>query len=145
MKRLLLLLLASALPIFAHASDSQKINYTGHYEAADKSPGRVFKLTLMQKGTRVHAIFFAADLNTGGPKPTGEGDGRVDDKGVLQFKFKDNLADEGTAMLEPAGRTYRFELRVTKFTDPGALHFYGVISMKKIGDAGSSPTTVTAL
>jgi hypothetical protein len=42
------------------------------------------------------------------------------------------------------GSAYRFELRVTKFTDPGALHFYGVISMKKTGDPAPT-TTVTAL
>jgi hypothetical protein len=146
MKRLLLFVLfAAALPTVAHASDAKKINYTGHYEAADKHPGRVFRLDLAQKGSRVHATFFACDLANGGPKPTGEGDGRVNDEGILKFKFKDNLADEGTATFEPAGKTYRFELRVTKFTDPGALHFYGVISMKKTGDPASSPTTVTAL
>jgi hypothetical protein len=142
-KRLLLVLLACVLPTFTHASDA-KNNYTGHYEAADKHPGRVFRLDLTQKGSRVHATFFACDLNNGGPKPAGEGDGRVNDRGILQFKFKDNLANEGTATFEHAGNAYRFELRVTKFVDPGVLHFYGVISMKKTGDPAPL-TNVTAL
>jgi hypothetical protein len=129
-KRILVAILAGMFSTPAHASDVP-VNYAGHYEVADKHPGRIFRLNLSQNGSRVHATFFAADRDAGA-KPTGEGDGRVDDRGVLQFKFKDSLANEGTATLEPFNDSYRFELRITKFIDPGPLHFYGVLTMKRM-------------
>jgi hypothetical protein len=132
-KRIIFVVLAGMLPTLAHASDV-RVNYTGHYEVVDKHPERIFTLYLNQSGSRVHVTFSAADLNDAGARPTGEGDGRVNDRGILKFKFKDNFANEGVATLEPAKNYYRFEMRITKLINPGPLHFYGVLIMKKASD-----------
>src|ERR1700683_1534710 len=121
------------LPTLAHASDVP-VNYTGHYELVDNHPERVFTFDMSQNGSRVHVTFCAAVLNGPGAKPTGEGGGRVNDRGVLDFTFKDNFANEGAATFEPANNGYRVEMRVTRFVDPAPLHFYGVLIMKKTSD-----------
>ena len=133
-KRILVVILAGLLPTLAHASGGP-VNYAGHYELADKHPGRIFTMDLSQSGSRVHVMFYASTQGDLEAQPTGEGRGRVNDRGILEFTFKDNFANEGTATLAPAGKGYRVELRVTKFVDPSPLHFYGVLTVKKTSNA----------
>ena len=132
-KRILVVMLAAILPTLAHAS-GVPVNYAGHYELVDHHPERVFTLDLSQSGTRVHVTFSAADPGDPVAKPTGEGQGRVNGRGILEFTFKDNFANEGTATLAPANDRYRVEMRITKFVDPAPLHFYGALLLKKTPD-----------
>jgi hypothetical protein len=132
-RRTLLVILAGLLSTLAHASDAP-VDYSGHYELVDRHPERIFTLDLTQKGSRVHVVFFAAILNDPGAKPIGQGEGRINDRGVLQFTFKDNFLNEGTATIEPVNDDFRVEMRITKFVDPAPLHFYGALTMKKKPD-----------
>lgn len=133
-KPILFVIFAALLPVLAHASNAA-LNYNGHYELVDNHVNRVFTLDLSQSGSSVHGTFCAADPGDPAAKPTGEGKGRVNGHGVLEFTFKDSFANEGTATLEPAGNGYRFEMRITKFVDPAPLHYYGALTLKKTSDS----------
>ena len=124
--------LYATLPLLAFAAE--RPNFAGYYEPATPSSGRIFKLSLTQDGSRVHAVFCASDAGDPDSQPTGEGDGRVNSDGVLEFKFKDSHENKGTATLVHEKDHYRFEMRVTKIADAAPLHFYGVLTMKRVGD-----------
>ncbi len=133
-RHLLFVVLAGLLPVLARAGDGPA-NYTGHYELADNHPGRTFTMDLSQTGSRVHVIFCASAVGDPEAKPVGEGKGRVNHDGVLEFTFKDNFANEGSATFSPPQNgNYQVEIRVTKFIDPSPLHFYGVLTVKKTSD-----------
>jgi len=137
-KHALFAILAGMLSLVAQAS-SDTTNFTGHYELVDSRAGRVFTLDLNQTGSRVHITFFAAIQGVPGAKPAGEGEGRVTGDGNLEFTFKDDFGNEGSATLTPADHKYQLQMRIEKFVDPGPLHFYGTLAMKKTSDKWQRP------
>jgi len=115
-----------------HAS-STETNYNGHYELVDAKAARTFTLDVRQTGSRADVSFSAAMADGSGAAPDGTGKGRVED-GVLSFAFKDSFNNEGTCTLESRNDGYHLSMTVTKVLDPGPLHFYGTVLLKKTSD-----------
>jgi hypothetical protein len=126
-------IVAALAATFSGLASSTKTTYNGHYELADAKAARMFSLDVKQTGSRADVAFSAAMADGSGAAPDGEGKGRVED-GVLSFDFKDSFNNEGTCTLESRNDGYHLSMTVTKVVDPGPLHFYGNILLKKTSD-----------
>jgi len=122
--------------LLAHASDTKKNNFSGHYELADAKADRVFTLDVKQDHSHFD-VSFSASMNDGsGAAPDASGEGHVDD-GILTFKFTDSFNNEGTCTLTPThdGRDgYHLSMAVDKVVDVGPIHFYGDVPLRKTSD-----------
>jgi hypothetical protein len=114
-------------------ASATETNYNGHYELVDAKAARIFTLDVRQTGSRADVSFSAAMADGSGAAPDGTGKGRVED-GVLSFAFKDSFNNEGTCTFESRNDGYHLSMTVTKVVDPGPLHFYGTVLLKKISD-----------
>jgi hypothetical protein len=127
MKRsLLLLAIVIGLTIFSdttRATDSS--NFAGEY--ADKkfmSGQAVLQLSLEQSGNKV-AIFFAGVRHDGqGAAPEFNTGGTVSSKGIVEFKFVDDLKNSGTGTIRKAGEDVLLSIKATRVGDSRCLQFY---------------------
>jgi len=111
-------------------------NFTGHYELDGAHPGRVFSLDVNQTGNNADITFSAAMTDGSGQAPDGDGKGRWRD-GILNFKLTDSFGNEVTCVLELGPKGYYLKMTLTKLTDPGPIHFYGNVLLKKTSDKTS--------
>jgi hypothetical protein len=115
------------------------VNFTGHYELADKNADRSFSLDVTQTGTQTGTqvtISFSAAMNDGsGAAPDGDGKGTVDNKtSRAAFTFTDSFNNEGTGTLVAEKGGYHLKLTPTKVVDPRPLRFYGDVLLRKTSD-----------
>jgi len=113
-----------AAGITGYAADSP--NFAGEY--ADKkfmSGQAVLQLSLEQSGKQV-SIFFSGVRNDGqGAAPEINATGNVTSKGIVEFKFEDDLKNSGTGTISRAGDDVVLSIKPTKVADPRAVRFYG--------------------
>ena len=113
-----------ATAITAYAADSP--NFAGEY--ADKkfmSGQAVLQLSLEQSGKKV-AIFFSGVRNDGqGAAPEFNTGGTISSKGIVEFKFEDDLKNSGSGTISRAGDDVLISIKATRVADPRAVRFYG--------------------
>jgi hypothetical protein len=110
---------------------AEPVDYTGHYELAADGTGTTFSLDVAQTGTEVHLAFSAAMADGSGAAPDGEGNGRVDQAGVVKLTFKDSFDNAGTGTLVRDQNGFLLKLDASTVNDPRAVRFYGEIPLKK--------------
>jgi len=119
-----IIVIALATAITVYAADSP--NFAGEY--ADKkfmSGQAVLQLSLEQQGKKV-AIFFSGVRNDGqGAAPEFNTGGTVSSKGIVEFKFEDDLKNSGTGTISRAGDDVVLSIKPTRVADPRCLRFYG--------------------
>jgi len=130
MKSLLTLLLLTVATV-TFAADPEAASYTGHFELAKRSKAP-FALDVTQKGHTATTSFSAANEDGSGAAPDGDGDGALNAKGELEFKWTDTFDNAGTATLRRDGKLFHLSMKVSKAVDPRALKFYGEITLKRL-------------
>src|SRR6059036_1321838 len=103
-KRLLVLVLLAA-GLTARAADPEAGSFTGHYELVKRS-NSPFTLDVLQNGKKATTSFSAGRADGSGAAPDGDGEGQVNSKGELQFKWTDTFDNAGTARLRTEGKRY---------------------------------------
>lgn len=115
-------LISTTLRTFA----ADSANFAGEY--ADKkfmSGQAVLQLSLEQSGKQV-SIFFSGVRSDGqGAAPEINATGTVNSKGIVEFKFEDDLKNSGTGTISRAGDDVTLSIKPTRVVDPRAVRFYG--------------------
>ncbi len=114
-------------------------DYTGHYELANTKADYAFSLDVTQTGSEVHLTFSASMTDGSGAAPDGDGQGRINPAGTLEFTFKDSFDNAGSGTLVPGPEGYHLKLNPTTVADPRVLHLYGDAVLKKTADKPSAP------
>jgi len=101
------------------------VDFTGEY--ADKkflNGQAVIQLSLEQTGKTV-SIFFSGVRSDGqGVAPEINANGNVSGKGIVEFKFTDELKNAGTGTITKAGDDVVVSINTTRVADPRCLQFY---------------------
>ncbi|MEI9897899.1 MAG: hypothetical protein WDN28_29595 [Chthoniobacter sp.] len=129
MKRLLTLALL-AITLTTRAADPVADSLTGHYELAKRSNAPL-SFDVLQKGKSATTSFSAAHSDGSGAAPDGDGEGSLNAKGELEFKWTDTFGNAGTGSFRREGKLYHLSLKTTKVVDPRATVFYGEIALKR--------------
>lgn len=129
MKRFLILAVL-AITAAAHAADPTADSLTGHYELAKKSNSPL-SFDVQQKGKSATTSFSAGHADGSGAAPDGDGEGTLNAKGELEFKWTDTFDNAGTGTLRHDGKLYHLSLKPTKVAEPRAVVFYGEITLKR--------------
>jgi hypothetical protein len=129
MKRLLALAFL-AVALVARAADPATDSLTGHYELAKKSKSPL-SFDVLQKGKSATTSFSAGNVDGSGAAPDGDGEGTLNAKGELEFKWTDTFDNAGTGTFRRDGKLYHLSLKPTKATEPRALVFYGDLTLKR--------------
>jgi hypothetical protein len=129
MKSLLVLTLL-LLACIGRAADQPAKDFTGHYELA-KSGKSVFSLDVEQKGKTATMAFSASHFDGSGAAPDGDGEGQLNAKGELVFKWTDSFLNGGTAVLRRDGKRFRLSMEPLKVEDSRCMVFYGDILFKR--------------
>jgi hypothetical protein len=119
-----------AIAVAARAADPAADTYTGHFEPT-KHAKSVFSLDVLQKGKTATTSFSAANVDGSGAAPDGDGDGSVNAKGELAFKWTDTFDNAGTAVLRRDGKLFHLSMKVSKTADPRCMRFYGDMTLKR--------------
>lgn len=96
-------------------------------EYADKSykgGSAVFQMSIEGSGNNTQVWFSAIRHDAQGAAPEGQGYGKIDNKGVLQFKFDDSCHNSGTGTITKSGDDIVVSMSVTKKADAGCAAFY---------------------
>src|SRR6185295_13016067 len=106
------------------AADSP--NFAGEYADKKFMKGQgVLQLSLEQTGNKV-SIFFSGVRNDGqGAAPEINATGNVTSKGVVEFKFQDDLKNSGNGSITKAGEDVVLSIKPTRVADSRAMPFYG--------------------
>jgi len=110
-------------------------NFSGRYADEKFLDGEaVFQMSLQQSGDTVW-VWFSASYNDGhGAAPEADGIGKVTDKGIVQFKFKDSSKNAGTGRIAPVGEGIIVSFKTTHVSDASCLEFYGQkMRLKRVG------------
>jgi uncharacterized protein YecT (DUF1311 family) len=108
-------------------------NYTGHYQRPDNPQGYDFGLEVFQTGNKAHVEFGATKTDGSGAAPVGEGEGQIDDAGVLTFTFEDSFSNKGTGTFALKKKGYWLDLDATQVEDPRCLRLYGEMILRRKG------------
>ena len=125
----------SVIVTIASAVAAEAPNWTGEYANKKFLKGKaVFQMSLEQKGNDV-SVWFSAVQNDGqGPAPEADGIGKVSSKGIVQFRFEDNLKNAGTGTITRAGDELVVSVKTTRVGDPRCMAFYeSEIRVKRAG------------
>jgi len=120
-----------AITLTARAVDPAVDSFTGHFELAKRTKA-AFTLDVLQKGKTADTSFSAGNADGSVVAPDGDGDGAVNAKGELEFKWTDTFDNAGTATLRREGKLFHLSMKVSKAADPRALSFYGEVTLKRI-------------
>ena len=126
----LLVIAVLALTVAGRAADPTTDSLTGHYELAKKSNAPL-SFDVLQKGKSATTSFSAGHADGSGAAPDGDGEGTLNAKGELEFKWTDTFDNAGTGTLRHDGKLYHLSLKTTKVADPRATVFYGEITLKR--------------
>ncbi len=126
MKRSLLILISIGLTTLhgiGRAADSS--SFAGEYADKKFMKGQaVLQLSLEQNGNKV-AIFFSGVRNDGqGAAPEINTGGTVTSKGIVEFKFVDDVKNSGTGTIRKAGDDVLVSIKATRVADSRCLQFY---------------------
>jgi hypothetical protein len=119
-----------ALIHLGYAADPAASTFTGHFEPA-KHTQSPFTIDITQTGKTAVSSFSAGNADGSGVAPDGDGDGTLNARGDLEFKWTDTFDNAGTATLRREGRLFHLSMKVSKAADPRALSFYGEITLKR--------------
>jgi hypothetical protein len=130
MNRFLALVVLAITATTIRAADPAAASLTGHYELVKKG-NAVLSFDVQQKDKNAATSFSAGHADGSGAAPDGDGEGTVNAKGELEFKWTDTFDNAGTGVLRHDGKLYHLSLKPTKVTDPRAVVFYGEITLKR--------------
>jgi hypothetical protein len=119
-----------ALAVAVHAADPAADSFTGHFEMT-KQTKSAFALDVLQKGKTATTSFSAGNADGSGAAPDGDGEGVLNAKGELEFKWTDTFDNAGTATLRREGKSFHLSMKVSKTADPRCLRFYGDMTLKR--------------
>lgn len=105
-------------------------DFTGHYELTKNGP-KAFALDVTQKGRSAEVSFSAANEDGSGAAPDGDGQGQLNARGELQFKFTDSFENTGTAVLRRNGKTFQLSMQMDNVAEPRTLVHYGTLTLKR--------------
>ena len=112
------------------AADQPAQDFTGHYELAKKGDS-VFSLDVQQKGKTATIAFSASNMNGSGAAPDGDGEGTLNAKGELAFKWTDSFFNSGTAVLRRDGKRFLLSMEPIKVEDSRSMVHYGDLVLKR--------------
>jgi hypothetical protein len=119
-----------AMACVLRAADPAAESFTGHFALA-KNTKAPFVLDVLQKGRTATTSFSAGNEDGSGAAPDGDGEGALNAKGELEFKWTDTFDNAGTATLRRDGKLFHLSMKVSKAADPRALKFYGETTLKR--------------
>jgi hypothetical protein len=122
------------LALSALRAEAGDVNFTGHYELADKKADSVFSLDVTQTGTHADLSFSASMEDGSGAAPDGDGKGQLVNPWEIDFTFKDSFGNEGTGKLWVGKIGWHLMLTPTKVVEPRAVRFYGFCVLRKTSD-----------
>jgi len=108
-------------------------DFTGRYERTGDAK-TVFILHVRQTGDSADVEFSASRADGSGSSPDGNGSGSLNAQGELAFTFTDSFGNKGTGLLKMAGKSPQLTLKAETVTDPRAVKFYGLITLKRTVD-----------
>ncbi|HEY0256775.1 MAG TPA: hypothetical protein VGC39_04965 [Candidatus Methylacidiphilales bacterium] len=112
-------------------ASSSAPHFSGHYELMDEKGDRSFSLDITQTGSKADLSFSAGMADGSGAAPDGDGQGKINSRGILSFTFKDSFDNEGSGTFESRKDGYHLHLNATKVVEPRPLRFYGDLLLKK--------------
>jgi hypothetical protein len=124
-QRALALLIVSALSA-ATALSAGTPNFAGEYADKNFLNGQaVFQMSLEQSGNTVSVWFSPGYKDGHGAAPEADGTGKVNGKGIVEFKFEDSFNNAGTGTIVRAGGDIVVSLKPIRVVDSRCLVFYG--------------------
>lgn len=126
----LLVITFLAITFAVRAADPAADSLTGHYELAKKSRSPL-AFDVLQKGKSATTSFSAGNADGSGAAPDGDGEGTLNSKGELEFKWTDTFDNAGTGTFRRDGKLYHLSLKPTKVADPRAVALYGELTLKR--------------
>ena len=118
--------LTSVLLSAMASTPSPEPNWTGEYANKKFLNGQaVFEMSIQQSGDAIQISFDAAYNDAHGAAPDGEGQAKITDKNVLQFKWEDSFKNAGTGTITRAGKDVIVSMKTMRVVDSRCLAFYG--------------------
>jgi hypothetical protein len=101
-------------------------NWAGDYANKNFLNGQaVFEMSIQQSGDAIQISFDAAYNDAHGAAPDGEGQAKITDKNMLQFKWEDSFKNSGTGTITLAGKGIVVSMKTTRVVDSRCLALYG--------------------
>lgn len=105
---------------------SAEQNWTGEYADKNFLDGQgVFEMSITQSGKTIQIAFDAAYNDAHGAAPDGEGQGTVNGKNTVEFKWEDSFKNAGTGTITLAGKDVVVSMNTSRVIDSRCLVFYG--------------------
>jgi hypothetical protein len=111
---------------FALAELVRGQSFAGEY--ADKNyqnGGAAFHMSIEGSGNNTQGWFSVGKNNGAGSAPEGQGTGKINSKGALEFKFEDSCHNAGTGIITRSGADIIVSMTTIRKTDAGCAAFYG--------------------
>jgi len=116
----------------AFAADSP--NFAGEYADKNFLKGQaVVQMSLEQTGKNVTIFFTGVQKDGNGAAPEINATGTVTGKGMVEFKFTDDMKNSGTGTIRKAGEDAIVSIKANRVADSRSLKFYGEnMRLKKV-------------
>ena len=111
---------------FALAGSARGQSFTGEY--ADKNyqnSSAAFHMSIEGSGNNTQGWFSVGKNNGAGSAPEGQGTGKINSKGALEFKFEDSCRNSGTGTITRSGADIIVSMTTTRKADTSCAAFYG--------------------
>jgi len=131
MRFALLLTLGFVGVALAPAAESKAGTFGGKYEAAARGKS-FFSFEVAPKGDGFSVSFSAGNEDGSGAAPDGDGTGKLNKRGELEFTFEDSFANKGRGVLRRDGKQFVVTLDLTATKDSRAAVHYGERRLKRI-------------
>ena len=115
-----------AAAILLGATTVRGQGFAGEY--ADKhylNGSAVFQMSIEGSGNSTQVWYSAIRHDAQGAAPEGQGVGRDNGKGTLEFKFEDSCHNSGTGTITKSGDDIVVSMKTTRKVDAGCAAFYG--------------------
>lgn len=120
--------------LFAFSTRAAHAQLAGEY--ADKSyrgGSAVFQMSIEGGGNATQVWFSAIRHDAQGAAPEGQGYGKMNNKGALEFRFDDSCHNSGTGTITKSGDDIIVSMNATKKADAGCAAFYSSnMKLKKV-------------
>lgn len=101
-------------------------NWAGEYANKNFLDGQaLFEMSIQQSGDAIQISFDAAYNDGHGAAPDGEGQAKIADKNLLQFKWEDSFKNAGTGAITRSGKDVIVSMKTMRAVDSRCLAFYG--------------------
>lgn len=113
---------------------SAEPNWAGQYTNKNFLNGEaVFDMSIAQSGNVIQVAFDAAYNDGHGAAPDGVGQGRIDGRNAVEFKWNDSFHNSGTGTITRAGNGIVVSMKTRRVGDSRCLVFYGKnIRLKRV-------------